>query len=82
MDKSMAIHSSIPAWRIHGQRGLVGYSPWGHKESDATEVTELAVVKLYTTLCKPTGCSAPGSSALHYLVEFTQIPVCSVGDAF
>ena len=23
-----------------GQRSLVGYSPWGHKESDTTEVTE------------------------------------------
>ena len=22
---------------FHGQRGLVGYSPWGHKESDTTE---------------------------------------------
>ena len=21
----------------HGQRSLVGYSPWGHKESDMTE---------------------------------------------
>ena len=21
----------------HGQRGLEGYSPWGHKESDMTE---------------------------------------------
>ena len=21
----------------HGQRSLAGYSPWGHKESDATE---------------------------------------------
>ena len=21
----------------HGQRNLVGYSPWGHKESDMTE---------------------------------------------
>ena len=21
----------------HGQRSLVGYSPWGHKESDKTE---------------------------------------------
>jgi len=21
----------------HGQRSLVGYSPWGHKESDVTE---------------------------------------------
>ena len=23
----------------HGQRSLVGYSPWGHKETDMTEVT-------------------------------------------
>ena len=22
---------------FHGQRSLVGYSPWGHKESDRTE---------------------------------------------
>ena len=26
--------------KFHGQRSLVGYSPWGHKESDKTEVTE------------------------------------------
>ena len=26
----------------HGQRSLVDYSPWGHKESDMTEVTEHA----------------------------------------
>ena len=24
----------------HGQRSLVGYSPWGHKDSDTTEATE------------------------------------------
>ena len=23
----------------HGQRSLAGYSPWGHTESDLTEVT-------------------------------------------
>ena len=26
--------------KFHGQRSLVGYSPWGHKESDMTEHTE------------------------------------------
>ena len=26
----------------HGQRSLAGYSPWGHKEVDTTEVTEHA----------------------------------------
>ena len=25
--------------KFHGQRSLVGYSPWGHKESDITECT-------------------------------------------
>ena len=33
----MASHSSILAWGIPWQRILVGYSPWGHKESDTTE---------------------------------------------
>ena len=26
----------LPA-KCHGQRSLVGYSPWGHQESDTTE---------------------------------------------
>ena len=26
--------------KFHGQRSLVGYSPWGRKESDTTEATE------------------------------------------
>ena len=25
-------HSSILAWRFHGQRSLVGYSPWSQEE--------------------------------------------------
>ena len=33
----MATHSSILAWKSHGQRNLVGCSPWGRKESDMTE---------------------------------------------
>ena len=32
----MTTHSSILAWRIHGQRSLAGCCPWGHKESDTT----------------------------------------------
>ena len=32
LQKEMAIHSSILAWKkSHGQRRLVGYSPWGCK---------------------------------------------------
>ena len=25
--------------KFNGQRSLMGYSPWGHKESDTTEAT-------------------------------------------
>ena len=32
-----ATHSSICLENPHGQRCLVGYSPWGLKESDMTE---------------------------------------------
>ena len=32
LEEEMATHSSILAWRIHGQRGLAGYSPWDHEE--------------------------------------------------
>ena len=31
LEKEMATHSIILAWRIHGQKSLVGYSPWGRK---------------------------------------------------
>ena len=33
----LASHSSILAWKSHGQRSLAGYSPWGHKASDKTK---------------------------------------------
>ena len=39
----MATHSSILAWKSHGQRSLVGYSSKGHKESDTTEATYTAL---------------------------------------
>ena len=37
LEKEMATHSSILAWRIPWTENLVGYSPWGCKESDTTE---------------------------------------------
>ena len=39
LEKEMETHSSILAWKIHGQRSLVGYSPWSRKESDLAEAT-------------------------------------------
>ena len=37
LEKEMAIHSSILPGKSHGRRIMVGYSPWGRKESDTTE---------------------------------------------
>ena len=34
LEEGVAIHE-----KSYGQRSLVGYSPWGFKESDTTEVT-------------------------------------------
>ena len=40
LEKEMATHSSVLAWRIPGTGGsLVGCRLWGHTESDTTEVT-------------------------------------------
>jgi len=36
LEKEMATHSSILAWKSRGQRSLMGYSPWGLKELDVT----------------------------------------------
>ena len=48
LEKEMATHSSILAWRIQedsiGGRSLVGYSPWGRKESDTTERLHFMIV--------------------------------------
>ena len=37
LDKEMTTHFSILAWRVPWTGELVGYNPWGHKESDTTE---------------------------------------------
>ena len=42
LEKGMATHSSILPGKSHGQRSLVGYSPWSRKESDTT-VTSLSL---------------------------------------
>ena len=41
LEKEMATHSSILAWRIPGQRSLVGYNLWGHKGLDTAERLKL-----------------------------------------
>ena len=43
----MAIIPVFLPGEFHGQRILVGYSPWGHKGSDTTEVFSINCVRLY-----------------------------------
>ena len=43
LEKGMATPSSILAWRIHVQRSLAGYSPWGLKESDTAKRLTLSL---------------------------------------
>ena len=42
LEKRMAIHASIVAWRIPWKEEPGGYSPWGRRESDMTEKLTLA----------------------------------------
>ena len=37
LEKEMATAPVFLPGKFHGRRSLVGYSPWGHKESDTTE---------------------------------------------
>ena len=37
LEKKMATHSNVSPRESHGQKSLVGYSPWGCKESDMTQ---------------------------------------------
>ena len=40
LEKEMATHSSVVAWRIPGTGSLVGCCLWGRTESDTTEATQ------------------------------------------
>ena len=46
LEKRMATHSSILAWRIPRSEEPSGYSPQGRKESDMTELTHACKEKI------------------------------------
>ena len=46
LEKGMATYSSILAWRIPWTEELVGYSPRGHKESNATEQEHMGTIEI------------------------------------
>ena len=39
LEEEMTMHQAFLLGESRGQRSLVGYSPWGLKESDRTEAT-------------------------------------------
>ena len=41
LEQGMATHSSILAWKIHGQRTPAGHSPWAAKSWIVTEHTHI-----------------------------------------
>ena len=67
LEKEMATHSSIPAWKVSWteQPGKL-YNPWGHKESDTTEHKILVPVAFNT--CKPD--TTVLTKVWHYSSEF------------
>ena len=40
LEEGVATHPVFLPGESHGQRSPAGYSPWGHRELDATEVIE------------------------------------------
>ena len=54
LEKGMATHSSILVFlpgEFHGQRKLMGYSPWGRKELDMTEPLTHTHTHTHTHTC-------------------------------
>ena len=45
-EKAMATIPVLLPGKSHGQRSLVGYSPWGRKELDMTEVTSMHALSI------------------------------------
>ena len=78
LEKEMATHSSVLAWRIPGTRepgGLpsLGLHRVGYYLSDLTGAA--AVSKSSLNLCEPMDCSPPGFPVLLYLPGLAQTHV-------
>ena len=81
--------------KFHGQRSLVGYSPWVHKKSGLTEHMHThthnnyiypgcccsSVSKSCPTLSNPMDCSMSGFLVPPHLLGFAQVHVHWIGDA-
>ena len=52
LEKEMATHSSVLAWKICGRRSPEGHSSWDHKELDTTEQLTLSLYIVLSILNK------------------------------
>ena len=63
LEKEMATHSSVLAWRIPGTgRGLVGCHLWGRIELDTTEQLHFHFLMVWRRKWQPTPVFLPGES--------------------
>ena len=51
LERGLAAHSNILAWRMPWTEKPGGYNPWGHKESDTAEVTWHSHMQAHAGLC-------------------------------
>ena len=78
LEKEMATHSSILPGKSHGQRSLVGYSPWSRKELGTTE--QLTLLNGDRGLVHNT--SSPGKSqSSSVIIEIHVCRECSLNPA-
>ena len=80
LEKEMATHSSILAWRIPWTEEPGGYSPWGGKESDTVSTHAVSRTHSVVVLYVPSLTSEPfaGGEAANFGVLF---PSCALGSS-
>ena len=55
--------------KSHGQRSLVGYSPWGHKELDTTEHKHSSISRCFLLLIFPAPCNVICETLSHKVLN-------------
>ena len=72
LEKKIATHSRILAGEFHGQKSLVGYSPWGRKELDMNEW--LTHTHTHTHIQSWGNCSGGSSSVGWFWLPLPSLP--------
>ena len=85
LEKEMATHSSTLAWKIPWMEETLGYSSWGHKESDTTKQFHFHLGRNHPGLIP--GSRRSDGEGIGYPLQYSwawsstgKESVCSVGD--